>query len=420
MFLLLVGLSQEFATAEEPVEWRIIPTASAGISSLCVVYGISGDGEVAVGGSIPSGGAPGQTAWRWRRSSWQNLGILRLPLPDGQLYAGATAVDFDGRHIAGWLGHYGPFTSFSACLWIDEASPISLSNPQFSNQCRPNSCSADGATVVGVTGYYENASSPFKWTAGGGIVNLAAPTFQRSTAFAASADGTLFAGAVKPYESDWLAAIWGLGDALTLLTDANYQLKSATGFSADGLGVIGETASGQAYLWTEADGALLLGSMPGFPYSRPSDISADRTVIVGKMSATHDFSESRSFLWHRRFGMLDLRDYLEHAGVRFWGNNPVDAVGISDDGQHVVGQAHGSSSWSDPFYARLKYRCAVSDLDFDLQTGLSDLAIFLTHYGFCEFNGTFYLRRADMDLDGCINLTDLAILLAEFGTVCPE
>jgi hypothetical protein len=60
----------------------------------------------------------------------------------------------------------------------------------------------------------------------------------------------------------------------------------------------------------------------------------------------------------------------------------------------------------------------IGDLNGDGVVDLSDLALLLAHYGFCEGDPD-YNPVTDIDGSGCTDLSDLATLLAHYGETYP-
>ena len=105
-----------------------------------------------------------------------------------------------------------------------------------------------------------------------------------------------------------------------------------------------------ATLWkTPANTPTDLGLLAGDTASIATDVSDDGTIVVG-MSDPNRVSPpngdiggvgysgaARAFRWTADTGMKDLRQLLVDAGVNMTGIRLVSALGISEDGQYIVG-----------------------------------------------------------------------------------
>jgi uncharacterized membrane protein len=100
----------------------------------------------------------------------------------------------------------------------------------------------------------------------------------------------------------------------------------------------------EAFRWTQTEGMVGLGLLPGATFSDANDASADGSWIVGMSGDPSPFA-SRAFVWHASFGMKSLHDFL----VDDWGLSIPDgwifysAEAISDDGLAIVGSAYDPS-----------------------------------------------------------------------------
>lgn len=115
-------------------------------------------------------------------------------------------------------------------------------------------------------------------------------------------------------------------------------LQVPTGVSNNGIVVgtggitPGNATNARAYRWSEATGAVSLGTLPGDAQSRAVGISADGSVIAGWSSPDSTVSSPvyRPFVWNSSTGMTDL-------GLPA-GKNTALPSAISGDGSTVVGR----------------------------------------------------------------------------------
>jgi RNA polymerase sigma factor (sigma-70 family) len=87
----------------------------------------------------------------------------------------------------------------------------------------------------------------------------------------------------------------------------------------------------EAFRWTEAEGMIGLGSLPGgeYPFSEAIGLSFDGSVIVGHTTSGSSVS-SEAFRWSHGKGMMGL-GFLPGSSTQSW------AYGVSSDGSVVVG-----------------------------------------------------------------------------------
>jgi probable HAF family extracellular repeat protein len=99
----------------------------------------------------------------------------------------------------------------------------------------------------------------------------------------------------------------------------------------------------QAFRWTEAQGMISLGDLPGgVMRSEALDVSADGSVVVGwALTLRPDGQEvQNAFFWTEPTGMVDLRQALIAGGVLSLENSRlIEATGVSADGLTIVGTA---------------------------------------------------------------------------------
>ena len=245
--------------------------------------------------------------------------------------------------------------------------------------------SGNGEVVVGSANGDYAAQQPrqeaFRWTETEGLVRLGfLPSDgvryrdHSSGAGAASADGSVIVGSSRitkrPNEPGQEAFRWegGVMEPLGLLPGGTWS--TALDVSADGTVVVGNadaaTGAGQAFRWTEQEGMLGLGSLPGGNgESRAYSVSADGSTVVGQSRAAPVFENEgylQAFLWKPDLGMVALCDlYVCSVG------GESRAYAVTDDGRTVVGYAGGSFIWREGIGARYLDDYLVTELGLDLR-----------------------------------------------------
>ncbi|MHC4441635.1 MAG: hypothetical protein ACYTA5_03490 [Planctomycetota bacterium] len=118
--------------------------------------------------------------------------------------------------------------------------------------------------------------------------------------------------------------------------------SAAWGVSADGSVIVGyslSTSGNQAFRWTQEEGMIGLGNLPGGYVSAAENASADGSVIVGSAFATPG---PEAFRWTQEEGMVGLGNLP--SGIRSW-----FAMGVSDDGSVIVGDGRITGSVYEAF-----------------------------------------------------------------------
>ena len=110
------------------------------------------------------------------------------------------------------------------------------------------------------------------------------------------------------------------------------------GVSADGSTVVGDgnSASGpEAFRWDSTNGMQGLGDLAGGEFlSVANGVSADGSTVVGNGVST---SGTEAFRWDSTDGMQSLQVLLTSLGLDLTGWQLHEAVGVSADGNTIVG-----------------------------------------------------------------------------------
>ncbi len=188
--------------------------------------------------------------------------------------------------------------------------------------------SADGTTVVGYN-HNNDQTGIFRWTAGTGMVEISQGARLSTNPIAISADGSAIFGTTS--EGVGLPNVfrWTENSGKEILWAGEYVCD----VSADGSVVVGDFHSGDSYQanrWTDAQGLIPMGYLPGHTYSSATGISADGSVIVGYSGGS---GSSELFRWTDGDGMVDLGTLAGATGI--W--DPA----VSADGSVVAGESGG-------------------------------------------------------------------------------
>jgi uncharacterized membrane protein len=229
-----------------------------------------------------------------------------------------------------------------------------------------------------------------------------------------SPDATVIVGAAWGTESVRACRWTELEGIVTLGVLPGYLRSEAYSTSAGGSVIVGSCYCEDdytAFRWTPDDGMVALGSLPGSQLQAGVAyvVSADGGLIVGE---AHADDAHIGMIWTATTGARDLNVVLERdLGVDLDGWTLKEAYGLSSDGRYVVGHGTnpdgGSEAWlaylGDPIPCR-------GDIDGDGLRNLADLSVLLTAYGNDD--------GGDIDGDGDTDLADLGWLLSVYGQPC--
>lgn len=229
------------------------------------------------------------------------------------MYSYALAVSGDGSTVVGQsdsdLGH-------RAFRWTQVEGMVSLGTLPGHNESRAESVSVDGSVIVG-SSPSASADEAFRWTADGGMVGLGRlGDDPDSSAEDVSADGSVVVG----YSGNRFR--WPRYPFVWDPADEDYE----------------------AFIWTEADGMVGLGYLPGHGWSRAYAVSADGSIVVGVSYPVEDhglyssMGPAEAFIWDAEHGTRSLRDLLINEyqlELPDWSLGYPS--GISADGNVIVG-----------------------------------------------------------------------------------
>ncbi len=295
------------------------------------VTGMSADGQVIVGSFLF--GAP---SFRWTRDGGTEIiggngGLARVSR-DGSTISGNLIVD-GHNEAALWLG---------GTDWMGLGGFSDTGCPDFSNNY---GISGDGSVIVGL-GWEGCQARAFRWEQSTGMVDLGSFIEGRSSrANAVNDDGSVVVGWDDAENGNRRGARWVNGVESLLIENSNPALflGEAQAVTPDGSVIVGGPAGpaqGQwteAYLWTEADGGKLIGSLPGggqLASSFAFVVSDDGTVAAGASGAQF----RNAFVWTQASGMLNFQDYLVALGVTGLDGWRLDTIlGMSGDARSISG-----------------------------------------------------------------------------------
>ena len=264
---------------------------------------VSDDGSVVVVNSNSDNGLEG--------AKWTTDGLFPIgALPGGEFPESfPTAVSADGTVIVGGSTSANGFSE--AFMWTEAGGTVGLGDLPGGDFCSTaTGVSDDGSVIVG-TGCSEIGLEAFMWTEAGGMVGLdgGLDDFKFNSADDVTNDGSLIVG--NSFSQSGAAIIWTAIDGVMFIDDPPLSFN-AISVSSDGTVISGAdhtTGSQIAVKWTEEDGLVLLGALPGDIGSFAFDVSPDGSIIVGSSSGG---SGSTAFIWDEVNGMRNLKQVLEN------------------------------------------------------------------------------------------------------------
>jgi len=265
-------------------------------------------------------------------------------------------------------------------------------------EVRASAVSADGSVVVGESGFVSSEAKAWRWTQAGGMTELGpfpASGYIGSGATGVSADGSVVVGyyissmsgfqvyysfrqpvggAVDTFDSDfgWGAAGVSADGSVAISHKARWTLLGGTqslpewehstlyALSGDGAVVAGIcrdlNPNGQPFLWSEAEGMVLIDNLAGSRFTTPSALSEDGSVMVGSALFPDRpmGADDGAVIWTAEAGMKRLKDVLvTDYGLDLTGWTLFDATGISADGWTIVGNGIDPEGHSQGWIATL-------------------------------------------------------------------
>jgi len=294
--------------------------------------GVNSDGSVVVGYSYVPGNLT--HAFRWTSGGMVDLGTL------GGLHSFANGVSSDGSVVVGYSDVTGNAAQH-AYRWTSGGGMVDLGVLTGGVYSSANAVNADGSVVVGFS--YLNvlsAQHAFRWTSGSGMVDLGTLGGTYASANGVNADGSVVVGQSNTTGNLATHAFrWTSGGGMVDLGSLGGDFSIAYGVNADGSVVVGfgDLTGGaviHAFRWTSG-GMADLGSLGG-DYAAANGVNASGSVVVGESYLAGN-AVIHAFRWTAATGIRDLNTLLASAGVNMSGIELTSAKGVSGNGQFIVG-----------------------------------------------------------------------------------
>lgn len=435
-----VGLMMLPPVLAGPPTFELLPSVNTtGSGDRVVARGVSGDGRVVVGSTVP---LAWESPFMWRKTdgAW-----VLIPLPgEGALGWGRPiSVSRDGDSIAGMTNRYYAtrVASGTPAIWTGVLSgmpavdsPLDESTPDEVRRGIFGGISNNGAFAAGFAQLRTPTTADGElWGCTDGAATRLSP-FPSALGFASalvagnavSGDGSIVVGSVE--EAFIRRAFrWTAADGFVTLatpTSGWYTHSRAECISRDGTVIGGHIfhdllsygSNAQPCVWRQ-DVREDLALPPGRYSGRVFGLSGDGSIAVGvnyNLELGLDsgsFYDARAVFWLRDRPRL-LSSYLTSRGVDLQGITPHWLSGVSDDGFTLVGfgSEGGDGSTMTSFVVTLPTLCA-GDLNEDGLTDFADYAIFLDLY-------TLQDPRADLTGDGQVDFIDYLDFLNLYELGC--
>lgn len=300
-------------------------------------WGVSGDGQTAVGYSTLASSPSLYHAFSYQGGAPQDLGALGGSSDWSQAYGANT----DGSVI---VGNSGPIADARAVRWVNGVIE-SLGTFESGGSSYAAATNGSGDVVVGYAKTSAGLDRAFRWESGT-MVDIAALGGTDAASYANDIDisGDVIVGysttSSDPSVSRQHAFRWE-GGAMVDLGSLNGDLGNsfAYGVSGDGNVVVGysETATSyHAMRWKDGEmsdlGSLLAGQQS---FAMATDGTGAVVVGYGFLGG----GTMHAFRWTADTEMQDLNTLLTSAGVELDGITLENAMGVSQNGQIIVGSA---------------------------------------------------------------------------------
>jgi probable HAF family extracellular repeat protein len=358
---LAVALALGVALALADARAQVVPSFQGlgdlpGGSFRSEAWGVSADGSVVVGSSSTGVAIPfvcdDTEAFRWTEAG----GIESLGVPTEYARTYAYGVSADGSTAVGLAGTGSVCVNWGAFRWTESGGMAAL--PFFGVA---HAASADGSVVVGYA-RTQSGDRAVRWTPEGGSVSLGAlgatAGQPRSEAYDVSDDGSLVAGVTSSPSYNTTPFRWTAAGGMQALGDVQGR---ALAVGPEGSCIAGRAAFGgpehQAFLWSELGGFVPLPYLTGGPIDPPPmwvhDASTGCAHLVG-YAETGSFPIGRdAFLWSGRLGMRRMADVLAQQGLDLGDWSLAEATGVSADGRTLVGWGTNPTGDWEGWIARL-------------------------------------------------------------------
>ncbi len=320
--------------------------------------GVSPDGNTLVGRSLSDSLLGNLQGYRWTEAGGM-VGLGFLPGGDNLSFAedASTNATYITGHAQNGAGN------LIAYRWDATSGMTLLGTLPGGDRSFGKAISDDGNAIAG-NGSSSNGNEAWYWSATTNTMTAIGdfpgdPFYSVSEAI--SGDGNTVVGYGRDANFGTKAFRWTQSDGLINMgVLPGYVASIAYAVSQDGSVIAGRctdtTSTGQvfeAWRWTSGGGMQGLGWLPGGTTSVGSHITADGTTVFGQANG----GNSGYFIWQAATGMRDLGDvWQSDYGIDLTGWNIIQLTDISADGKIFTGLA------SDPNGKTQAFRVKLSDI----------------------------------------------------------
>ncbi|MCA3812358.1 MAG: calcium-binding protein [Burkholderia sp.] len=265
-----------------------------------------------------------------------------------------SGVSADGNTFVGSYSSYtNPAEPGRAFSWSAQTGWQRLAAPSDERSSRANAVSSDGRVVVGSLAqpgpYGNDAVSAVRWPGDGSVQPIAPPTATRyfSDASVTNRDGSRMAGSYTTFDGHNALFVRDSRSGFSRITTDEDFAASAVHMNQPGdavagsVGNVGGVYGSRAFVWTVRSGVRLLPAISSAPalMDRAIGVSDDGQTVVGNAGT----GRSLPSLWGEREGTVAVRwlnggNTIEQLGM-LDGDNYSYAEHANADGSVVVGQS---------------------------------------------------------------------------------
>jgi uncharacterized membrane protein len=332
---------------------------------------VSGDGSVVVGRGL-SGNVyplPGTEAFRWTAANgMEGLGDVS----GGSFGSNAFGVSRDGTTIVGQGQTTQDFTPFRAWVWTTSNGIQPIPDGASVIPTIANGVSSNGLIVTGAGSKKSSlASGAYIYYRDSNILEDPGNFFAGGTTIlrGVSADGSTAFGSSPMLLGPRDAVIWTDSNGLQSLPHLNQGDAEVRAANRDASILVGQSGS-EAVMWDSSQNVSSLGVLPFANNSVALGVSDDGSVIIGNASGV-------PFIWKPAEGMRPLDEFIEKelcVDLSDW--TLISANSISSDGQTIVGVGLGPNG-EEAWVARLAPR-VPGDFNGDRLVDAGDAAVLVT------------------------------------------
>jgi len=406
--LVVLAAMAGIATSASAQSLTFISGPTGDQASINRLHGLSADGQSAAGYTAGIG-IPGLPGYRWTNGGGREDFGFTLP--------SALGISGNGQVLVGGS----PGTGSIAFRWSQSGGVQTLGTLPGFTDADAIDANFDGSVVVGTNSFNgAGTKQAYRWTPSGGMQGLGLNT----TAYGVSGNGNVVIGEFgsAPQGFIWTQA-GGRQNLIGLPGGTGATL--ARGINFDGSIIVGRSgpSTNLPTMWINGVPVELNSNLTSGGFT-PNGVSDDGTVVVGQAQAP---GGQFAGIWTSTTGVVRLSDYLAMNGVSIpAGVRLFNCTGVSADGRTFAGWTEGSLGIQG-YVATIPTPCPA-DLDNDgllTNGGTPDHAVTIDDLLFLLTAFESGNLAADLDngsntgtRDNAVTIDDLLYFLSHFEAGC--